>query len=339
MVHFLIVGILVVLSTLLVRTGLRSMPDLLPTQASAQAETIDWLFGIHIDLIAFFFSLIVVFILYSVVVFRRRKDDDQDGAYFEGNTRLEVVWTIIPLGIVLGLALVGAQVLGDIERRDPGALEVSVIAQQWSWRFEYPEAGVTSATLVLPEDKQVLLRLRSEDVIHSFWVPEFRVKQDALPGGEEFVRELRITPNRKGVYKLRCAELCGQEHYAMLADVLVVSETDFESWLVEQTAECDLSSAECGQRWVEQYGCLACHSLDGTEIVGPTWQSLASDLVALDDGSSFPVSAEYLALSIVNPNAQIVEGFEPNIMPQNFGEVLTEEQINQIVAFLLTLDE
>ncbi|MBN2500599.1 MAG: cytochrome c oxidase subunit II [Anaerolineales bacterium] len=335
MIHFIIVGILVIVSTLLMGYGLINA-DLFPTQASQQAVAIDQLFHVHIWLISFFVSLIVVFILYSLVVFRRRRGDESDGKYFEGNAKLELYWTAIPLVIVIGLAVFGAGTLSDVERRDPGALEVNVIAQQWSWRFEYPETGAVSNQLYLPVNRQVLLRMRSQDVIHSFWVPEFRVKQDVLPGDESFVRELRITPNEEGEFKVRCAELCGTEHYAMLADVIVVPPAEFETWVTAQAAECDEDDAVCGKRWVNQYGCLSCHSLDGSSGTGPTWQGLMTGTEMMDDGTPINVDAIYLHESIVDPNAKIVEGFQPNVMPGNFAEQLTEEQINQIVAFLLT---
>ena len=335
MIHYIIVGILVIISTLLLGFGLTNA-DLLPAQASEQAVPIDQLFQVHIWLIAFFVSLIVVFILYSLIVFRRRRGDESDGAYFEGNAKLEVLWTLIPLIIVIVLAVYGAGALSDVERRAPGALEVNVVAQQWSWRFEYPETGAVSNQLYLPVNRQVLLRMRSLDVIHSFWVPEFRVKQDVLPGGEEFVRELRITPKDEGAYKVRCAELCGTQHYSMLADVIVVPQAEFDTWVTAAAAECDLEDAACGQRWVDQYGCLSCHTLDGSAGTGPTWQGLATEPVVLDDGATLEVDAAYLQESILDPNAKIVQGFQPNVMPQTFADQLTEDQINQIVEFLLT---
>ncbi len=336
MIHFAIVALLVAVSTFLLGTFFTS-GNLLPAQASAQAVPIDQLFALQGWLIAFFFSLIVVFILYSVVVFRRRKGEQGDGFYTTGNLRLEIVWTIIPLIIVLYLAVIGAQTLADVERRDPTALEVNVYAAQWSWRFEY-ENGAVSDTLVLPKDQQILLRLHSADVIHSFWVPEFRVKQDVLPGDEAFTRELRITPTEYGDFKVRCAELCGQLHYSMLANVHVVTQEEYAAYIEEQAAGCELSSEECGQRWVAQFGCIACHSLDGSVIVGPSWLGIAGNTEELADGSSVLVDETYLTNSIHDPNAQIVEGFSPDIMPQNFGEILTEEQIAEIVAFILTLE-
>lgn len=335
MIHLVAVAVLVALSTFLLGLYLSS-GAFLPVQASYQAQVIDRLFAVHGWLIAFFFSLIVVFMLYSFVIFRRRKGELGDGAYMTGNKRLEMTWTVIPLIIVLILSVHGANVLADVERRDPQAMQVNVFASQWNWRFEY-ENGATSNVLVLPKDRQVLLRLQSDDVIHSFFVPEFRVKQDVLPGGEAFVRELRVTPTKQGEFKVRCAEICGQLHYDMLATVSVVSQSEFDAWLAQQGATCDLGAEECGRNWAQQFGCLACHSLDGTQIVGPSWLGIAGSQETLDDGSTVLVDAEYLYESIVDPNAKVVEGFPAGVMPQNYGETLSETQIEEIVAFILNL--
>jgi cytochrome c oxidase subunit 2 len=344
MIHLLIVAGLIVVSTIGIGLFLTNAP-LLPLQASEQAITVDWLFNIHWWLIAFFVSLIVVFILYSVIVFRRRPGERGDGVYMHGNTRLEIVWTIVPIAIVLWLAVIGADTLADVERRAPDAITVDVFAAQWNWRFQYEVvtegdvvAAVTSNVLVLPKNQQVLLRLHSDDVIHSFYVPEFRVKQDVLPGGEEFVRELRITPNLEGTFKVRCAEICGQLHYSMQAEVSVIDRSEFLTWLQEQAGACELSDPECGQRWATQYGCVACHSQDGSTIVGPTWLGLFGHEVELADGTTVIADEEYLFTSIVDPNAQIVAGFAPNIMPQTFDENLTDEQIQQIIAFIESLE-
>src|SRR3989304_3842212 len=300
MIHLLIAAVLVVISTILLGLFLTNAP-LLPVQASTQAQTIDSLFHIHWWLIAFFVSLIVVLILYSLVVFRRRKGGRGDGVYMEGNQRLEMIWTIIPIGIVLWLAVIGSGSLSEVERRDPLAITVDVFAAQWSWRFQYQVetsdggfAPVVANKLVLPIDQQVVLRLHSEDVIHSFFVPEFRVKQDVLPGGEEFVRELRGTPNLEGTYKVRCAEIGGQGHYSMQAEVQVVPGSEFDAWLVEQAAGCTLEDAQCGQRWAETYGCVACHSLNGDEGVGPTWLGLFGHEVPLTDGGPVIADEAYL---------------------------------------------
>ena len=336
MIHYIIVSILVAISTFLIQYGLTHI-RLLPAQASVQAETVDWLFGIHIWLISFLFSLIVVFLLYSLIVFRKRKGDESDGPYITGNSKLEMIWTAGPLAIVLIVAFLGAQSLADIERRDPDALRVNVIASQWVWRFEYPGYNITSPDLVLPVDKQVVLLLQSTDVIHSFWVPEFRVKQDALPGGKNFIRELRVTPNEIGTYKVRCAELCGTQHYAMVADVRVVDQDEFDAWVAEAQLGCDLEASQCGERWATNYGCFSCHSIDGSELVGPTWLGLYQSTVTLQDGSTVQADEDYLRESIINPNAMIPEGFPAGVMPQNFGDQIPEEQINEIIEFIKSL--
>ena len=167
MKHFIIVAVLVVIATVLVSTGLEFLP-ILPPQAGQEAATVDWLFKLQLRVIAFLFSLIVVFTLYSVVVFRRKADETEDGPHIEGNTRLEIIWTVVPLITVLFFGVLGARGLAEITSPAPDELVVEVTAQQFAWRFDYPEYGVTSSELHLPRDRQVLLKLNSVDVIHDF---------------------------------------------------------------------------------------------------------------------------------------------------------------------------
>lgn len=309
---------------------------LLPTQASLQAVPIDDLFQIHFIAIAVLFSLIVGFMLYSIVVFRRRKGDTSDGVHMEGSTSLEVTWTIVPLATVLVVSFIGAGTLSETVRADPQPVEVNVIGQQWSWRFEYPEYDIRSTDLVLPVNKQALLHMSSIDVIHSFWVPEFRVKQDALPGGDEMIRDIRITPSQEGEYKVRCAELCGQAHATMLAPVVVMSQVDFDAWVNEQLNAVSDDPVERGMVWAQQFGCTACHSADGTTIVGPSWLGIFGEETELADGSTVTVDQEYIRESILNPGAKIVAGFD-NVMPADVGAELTESQIDDIIAYIESL--
>ena len=335
MIHFVIVGILVIVSTAAIFYGLRSL-ELLPTQASDQAIIIDNLLDIHWFFIAFFLSLIVVFMLYSLVVFRRKSGELGDGDHFEGNIRLEIIWIIFPLIIVVGMGIVGVDTLEQISRRDPGALEINVIAEQWGWVFEYPEYELSTTVLALPVDRQVVLKLRSNDVIHSFWVPEFRVKQDVLPGGKEFVRELRITPNLIGEYKLLCAELCGFGHADMRSDVLVLSNPDYLVWI--QSQSCQGSEQVCnGKQWATDFGCAACHSFDGSSNTGPTWQGLFGATMPMEGGDLVVVDEDFLHESIIDPMANIHEGFNP-VMPTAYGELLTDQQIEDLVAFIKSLE-
>ncbi len=333
MKHFVIVAVLVVISTLLVNAGLGAI-GLLPVEASAQAKPIDALFNIHFKLIAFLFSLIVVFMLYSIVVFRRKPGETGDGAHIEGNTKLEVTWTVLPLLTVLAIATIGAQTLAETRRVDPQAIVIKVTAGQWFWKFEYPDYGVSSTTLNLPVNRQIWLQMESQDVIHSFWVPEFRVKQDILPGRET---EIRVTPTLVGQYQVRCAELCGTSHALMETPVVVMAETDFKTWAAEQKKLASASPEDRGKKLAAENGCAACHSADGSRIVGPTWKGLYGSDVALSDGTTVKADDAYLKESIINTNVKIVNSFAPTIMPSNFRERLSDDQINDIIAYIKSL--
>jgi cytochrome c oxidase subunit 2 len=332
--HFIVAAIIVIL----LMAGMYFLLDniqLLPEQASLQAIPIDSLFRFDFIAITILFSLIIGLLLYSIIFFRRRKDDDTDGPHIEGNTKLEVAWTLVPLGFVLFLAYYGSAILGKVEAPDPQPLRVEVIGSQWSWRFEYPDYGIISTDLVLPVNKQALLNMSSTDVIHSFWIPEFRVKQDLLPG-DGFEKELRITPIEVGDYKVRCAELCGREHYAMLAPVGVLSQANFDAWVAEQTGTVSDDPVVRGELVAQQYGCAACHSSDGSALAGPTWLGVFGISEMLSDGSSVVVDQAYLIKSIRDPGIQIVEGYQ-NIMPEGIGADLTDEQIDDLIAFIESL--
>jgi cytochrome c oxidase subunit 2 len=333
MKHFVVVGILVIISTLLVKTGL-DIVGLLPVEASAQAVPIDRLFGVHMWLISFLFSLIIVFMLYSIVVFRRKPGETGEGKHIEGNTGLEVFWTAVPLATVLVIATIGADTLKQTLTVDPQAMIVKVTARQWSWSFAYPDYQVTSTSLYLPVNKQVLLQMQSEDVIHGFWVPEFRVKQDVLPGT---TKELRVTPTVIGQYKVRCSVLCGTSHALMEQPVVVQSEADFNAWVAEQQKSASASPADRGKKWSAENGCAACHSVDGSRIVGPTWKGLYGSDVQFEDGTTAKANDAYLRAFILNPNAKQIKSYPLNVMPANFREKLTDDQISDIIEYIKSL--
>lgn len=333
--HFIIVGILVLIVAIATYIGLNAV-GLMPTAASAQAVPIDWLWNYQVMAISFLFALIVVPLVYSLIVFRRRKGDTADAEHIEGNTPLEITWTIIPLIIVIAFAYMGAWSLRETRRVDPQAMVIKVHARQFSWSFEYPEqGGIVSTELYLPVGKQVLLQMDSVDVIHSFWVPEFRVKQDIVPG---YVTELRITPTLAGAYKVRCAELCGSGHAIMEQAVVVIDEAAFQKWAAEQqSAFAAAQTPEAkGELLVKNNGCLGCHSLNGTTLVGPTWQGLFGSQVQLADGTTVTADEDFIMESILDPQASIVAGFEgASAMPPY---PFTEEELSYIVAYLMTLE-
>ena len=332
MKHYIIVGILVIAFTFLIHAGLVGI-GLLPVQASLQATSIDQLIYVHVWIISFLFSLITVALSYSLIVFRRKKGETGEGAYFTGNNPLEITWTLIPLLAVIVLAYVGAGSLGVIRRIDPSAVVVKVIAQQWSWQFQYPDYGIVSTDLILPAGKQVDLQLTSRDVIHGFWIPEFRVKQDLVPGQ---TNDLRLTPTMIGDYTLRCSVLCGLKHAYMLGKVKVLSLADFQAWITQQQSVVITDPAIRGQLLVSQNGCASCHSVDGTKGIGPTWARLYGSTVTLSDGTQVTADDQYLTNSINDPNLQIVKGFPANRMP-DFAGSFTPQQIADIIAYIKSL--
>ena len=336
--HFAIVAVLIVIGSIVAYVLLESIYAL-PLAASEEADGIDALFRGHFILISFLFALVVVFLLYSVVVFRRRPDEPEDveGDHFHGHTGLEIVWTIIPLMLVVVFGVWGARLLTDIIAPDEDEITINVVGQQWSWRFEYPEHGdITSDELVLPVHQPVRLEMTSIDVLHSFWVPEFRLKQDAVPGRWT---ELRVKPTETGDYRLRCAELCGYAHAAMISRVVVVEPAAFEAWLqgmsVAQPTGDDTSPAGRGAMMVQDNGCTSCHSVDGTTLVGPSWQGVFGSERQLEDGSTVTADEEYLRRAILDPGSQVVAGF-PNVMPAAYN-FLPEEDITAMVEYIKTL--
>lgn len=333
MKHYLVVGVMTVVLTLLVGFGLIAA-NLTPNPASTQAGPIDAMIHLQSWMIAFLFSLIVSFIIYAIFLSGRMKDAT-NGAFFKSSTGLEVAWTVVPLLTVIVLAFIGGQDLAQIRKADPQALEINVTAFQWGWLFEYPDTGIQSNTLYLPVNRQAHISLTSRDVIHSFWVPEFRVKQDALPG-KNLVKDVRINPTVIGDYKVRCAEMCGGAHALMESPVKVVSQADYDAWVADQTNTANQSPAERGQRLAKTQGCTTCHSLDGSRIVGPTWKGLFGEEVKLTDGSTAKADEAYLHTSIVDPNAQVVAGFPPGVM-QSYKNTLSDDQINDIIEFIKTL--
>ncbi len=331
--HFAIVAVLVVLGTVFVDWLLRAVLYL-PPEASTQARIVDGLLRIHIALIAFFFSLIVVFVAYSVIVFRARPGEEGDGDFIHGHTTLEIVWTAVPLVIVIVLGFIGARTLNEMTAPQPNEMVIEVIGRQWSWSFTYPDTGITSTEMVVPVNQPILLKMESPDVIHSFYVPEFRIKQDLVPGR---VTELRFTPTQTGVFLTRCAELCGVAHADMRAPVRVVTQEEYQAWVQEQSAQPADDPVALGQKVAETQGCLACHSIDGTQLVGPTWQGLFGKEEALEDGRMVTVDEAYLYRAIVDPDAEIVAGFPAGVMPQNYGEVLSEEEIQALIEYIKSL--
>ena len=249
--HFSIVGVFILILTGLVYWAISGYFFELPTAAATQALLIDEMFTGHYILIAFLFSIVVVPLVYSIIVFRQQEGDDTDAPHIHENVTLEIAWTVIPIIIVIAFGVWGVVSYNEVRAATPGEVLIRSEAQKWDWTFFYPEENhISSQSLVLEVGVPVHLELQSRDIIHSFWVPKFRVKQDAFPfdtensavsfaSGVDYdpepfhytSQELRFTPVMEGVYRVRCAEICGTDHYAMLANVFVLSSANYQAWL------------------------------------------------------------------------------------------------------------
>jgi len=227
---------------ILVLTAVSSVLMLIPNwnglQGSAEADDIDTLLDVMIVLSCFVFSIVMVMLGYAVFKFRAKPGDESDGKPIHGNTKLEITWTVIPTIIVLFGAAYSWIVLDDIEAEAQDQVPITVTAQQFKWTFDYPEQGVTADELHVPVDEQLELSFVALDVLHSFWVPEWRLKRDLVPFPEgnptDVDNVMRVTPNREGTFQLVCTELCGLGHSTMRAHVVVESEEEFQEWVTEQ---------------------------------------------------------------------------------------------------------
>jgi cytochrome c oxidase subunit 2 len=304
-----------------------------PESGAESADKIDTVYDVLLICSVPIFVLVMTVAIYSVVRFRAKPGDMRDGAPIHGNTRLEVVWVTIPFLMVTALAIYGWVVLDDLEAKQPNTLIVNVTGQQFTWSFDYPSQKVKSTELVLPKDRPVEFRIHTKDVLHSFWVPEFRLKSDAVPG---LTTKIRLTPNRIGHYQVVCAELCGIGHSTMRQNVRVVATSEFDSWLDDQKQAAGGGAAPTGgggggakpdgATVFADNGCASCHTLkpaNATGTVGP-------DLDTIDN----PTSA-FIKQSIVDPNKVVTKGFQPNIMPQDFGDKLSPDELDALVEYLL----
>jgi cytochrome c oxidase subunit 2 len=212
------------------------IPDWNGEQASTAAPDIDRLLDVMIVLSSFVFSIVMVLLVYALWRWRAKPGDESDGEPIHGNTRLEIAWTVIPTVIVLFGAAYSWIVLDDIEAKEPDAMPLEITGQQYEWTFDYPEQGVTSHELHVPVDRQLDMSLRALDVIHSFWVPEWRIKRDLVPGAPccSVDDTVVVTPDKEGTFSVICTELCGIGHATMRAPVVVESQAEFDEWASQQ---------------------------------------------------------------------------------------------------------
>lgn len=307
-----------------------------PIQASAHASAVDGLFNFIMYLCIFFFVLIIGAMVYFIVKYRRKGDGPERTSPIKGNHTLEIVWSVIP-GILLVLIFVwGFKDWLAIAVVPANAMEVRVTGQKWNWTFTYAKEGIVSPDLVVPAGQPVKLVMTSKDVLHSFYIPDFRIKRDVIPGKYTV---LWFDPAEEATHQIYCTEYCGTEHSKMLSKVKVLSSAKYEEWIAnggEEGGSSGVPLAEKGKRLYEQRGCVACHSVDGSRKVGPTWQGLFGKPHQFADGSTLAsVDENYLRESILVPGAKVVAGYA-NVMPSYQGQ-LNDKQIESIIEYIKTL--
>lgn len=300
----------------------------LPEAASSIAPEVDSLFILVTWLSAFFLAGVTVTMLYFVYRYRRKGPEERP-VPVEESTLLEISWIVVPTILVLLIFNWGFKSFVTMHTSPSGSYEIQVRAQQWNFLFEYPN-GVTSDTLYVPRGEQVRMRMSSADVLHAFYIPAFRVKQDILPNRYTSVW---FEATERGEYDLFCAEYCGRDHADMNKVVRVVSQGDFQEWLESAGTPDDIPLPKLGNQLYSQRGCQSCHSLDGSQKVGPTFQGLyGTEEHQMSDGSTVTVDENYLRESILEPGAKIVEGYD-NLMPGSYSN-LSERELSGLIAFI-----
>jgi cytochrome c oxidase subunit 2 len=309
----------------------------LPERGSKIAEKVDHVFLFIFLIVFIIFLLVEGLLIYFAIKYRRRKEGERT-EYITGSSFLEIGWTVLPLILVLMIFGYGLYVFAELRQVPQDAYEIRVTAKQWLWEFHYPQItrGLINE-LRVPLGRAIKLIMTSEDVIHSFFIPTFRVKEDVVPGRYTY---LWFEPTKVGTYEVFCAEYCGTGHSSMQAKIIVMEPNRFQEWLegfVSEAAQITTQTpAQKGKELIAQKGCMACHSIDGSPRVGPTFKGIFGRQELLQDGTQIVVDENYIKESIYEPTAQLVKGFPP-IMP-SFKGVLTDEDINSIIEYFKTLE-
>lgn len=304
---------------------------MLPKGASTFAEAHDFLFNFILFLCTIFFIAICAAIVGFAYKYRRLSED-QKTSPIRGDHKLEIVWSAIPTILLLGLFVLGFKGFMDGVVPPGDALNVRITGQKWSWTMTHPNGGSDGNILVVPVNEPVKLTMSSTDVLHSFYVPAFRIKRDVIPNRYTV---LWFEATELGDFHIFCTEYCGDNHSKMIGTVKVVTREQYDEYVKGLTGCGEGSLAECGQREYTRRGCAGCHSVDGSRLVGPSWKGLYENNREFADGSSVVGDDNYIRESIVNPKAKIVAGYADQ-MPTYAGQ-LSDEQINALIEYIKTL--
>lgn len=305
---------------------------IMPPGGSTMSGEIDAVFNLILYVGTFFFALVSGLAVYFVVKYRRKEKPGLTSGV-DQNAMLELTWTVIPTLIVVVFFILGFRTFLKMNIVPRDALEIKVTAQRWLWTFDYPNGANSVNELVVPAGRPIRLTLSSNDVIHSFFVPDFRVKMDALPNRYTVAW---FEAKGAGEHDLFCAEYCGKGHSEMLGRVRVVPQEEYDGWLERSFAfDESVPLEEHGAGLYRSKACFTCHSIDGTGSIGPTFMGAFGDEVILADGSKITADENYVRESILNPRAKLVIGYQP-VMPTYQGK-LKDREVDALVAYIKSL--
>ena len=299
-----------------------------PEQASSFAGHVDALFS-YILVTAIFFTVLVTLVVAFMSFRFRRRSASEIGAEIHGNTALEIGWTLIPLILALGMFAWGAVIYVHYRTAPKDTLDIYVVGKQWMWKLQQPTGRKEINELHIPVNRDIKLILGSEDVIHDFYVPAFRVKMDVVPGR---YNTMWFRPTKVGKYHFFCSQYCGTNHAVMGGWVTVMDPAEYAAWLSDEGG--DVNPVSAGEKLFTQLACTTCHVPNGTGR-GPSLNGVYGAKVLLADGSTVTADEGYIRESILQPKAKIVAGYQP-VMP-TFQGLVTEEQILNLTAYIKSL--
>lgn len=308
----------------------------LPEAASTFAHEVDNTFAVVYWLDVIFFAMIIAAMVLFTVKYRRRKEGQRTSPV-KGNHALEFAWSFIPGVFLLVFFVMGFRTYMDMQVAPVDSMNIRVTGQKWNWSYEYPELGITMSGddgLVVPAMTPVRLTITSVDVLHSFFVPDFRTKKDAVPNRYSTIWFEAMAPGEHPVY---CAEYCGDGHSRMASKVTVLEPAKFKEWVAsKKQASASMTSEEHGKQLFNSQGCAGCHSIDGTRIVGPSLKGKYGTTEQLADGSSVTIDDNYIHESLMSPGAKVVAGFAPQMPP--YQGRLKDDEISALIDYIKTLN-
>jgi len=312
---------------------------MMPPQGSEFAKEIDFVY------MSLFWLSVVLFLMIAVpacyFAWRYRYKAGRVTPHQTHNTTLEVLWSVLPLILCIGIFFWGLNGWMKYEVAPGESMEITVTAKQWLWQFEYPDGSRTINDIHVPVNKPVKFTMTSEDVLHDFFVPDMRVKHDIIPGR---YTQIWFTPTVLGEHNFTCAEYCGKDHSGMKGKLTVDNDADFAKWMETGGTEFvpyfdgsdpKKTPADWGKITYERVGCNSCHTVDGTKSKGPSWKGVYGSMVPLNNGTSVLADEAYIKESMMSPQAKVVKGFDP-IMP-TFQGLLKPNQVNGLVAYIESL--